>query len=282
MTAYTEIDPAPPVPPDAVRPVTDSEVEALHAQGWARLDGLVRPEVVAVLLERLRARMGDAGDGEVSGGYGVKTPRPAASRALFNSYEYPSRDDAYVRDFASAPSLGSAFTTLAGGPVRTWGDNCFVKLPVTRSGGKTPWHQDFPYYPFDRCGSLTLWVALVDVTPERGSMRFVNGSHLWGPRGRVIGREDGLNSLDILPAWLKERAEISPPLDMKAGDATIHDDLTLHSAGENLTEDPRWVFQMGVFPADTLYTGAPNRRSDDLGLQVNAPLEHPNFPILPQ
>ena len=34
------------------------------------------------------------------------------------------------------------------------------------------------------------------------------------------------------------------------------------------------------FPADALYTGAPQRFFDGRGLQVNQPIEHPDFPLL--
>jgi hypothetical protein len=33
-------------------------------------------------------------------------------------------------------------------------------------------------------------------------------------------------------------------------------------------------------PADALYTGAQQRRTDGLGLKVNEPIEHPRFPRL--
>ena len=266
----------------AIRDITDAEVAAYQKNGWAKLDGLVRPDVVADLLAHLKLKMGEEAEADVSsaGGYGVKTARPPQAKALFKSYEHPSKDDAYVRDFAFSAGIGRVLSRCVGGPVRSWGDACYVKMPVSREGGKTPWHQDFPYYPFDRAGSLTVWIALVDVPPSMGPMRFVNGSHLWGPQGRVIARTDGKDTMDILPPFLREQVVISPEFGLKAGDATVHNDLTIHSAPPNQTEKPRWAFTMSAFPADTLFTGCPQRRTDDLGLALNQPLDHPNFPVL--
>ena len=48
---------------------------------------------------------------------------------------------------------------------------------------------------------------------------------------------------------------ISPPLDLRAGDVTVHDALTVHSAPENETDSIRWVYSITWFPAETLYTG---------------------------
>ena len=245
---------------DGVREITDAEVAAYQRNGWAALPGLVQPAVVATLLERLRGHMGHDAEIEVIP-KGQKTPRPPEAKKIFTVYDDPSRDDEVLGAFTHSRGVGRVLTRAAARPVRFWGTSCFVKMPVGRAGGKTPWHQDWPYYPFDRTGSLNLWIALVDIPAEMGTMRFVNGSHLWGPHGRVIHRTDGKDTLDLLPAHLRARVEFSPPRDMKAGDATIHDDLTIHSAPPNTTDQPRWAYSIMGFPADTLFTNGPQRRT---------------------
>ncbi len=265
---------------DGVRDVTDAEVAAYQQNGWTALRGLVDPKVVATLLQRLKSRMGDQAEIDMVP-KGEKTPRPPTAKKLFTFYDNPAEDDEAIHDFAYSRGIGRVLSRCAGSKVRAYNNVCYVKMPVAREGGKTPWHQDWPYYPFDRMGSLTIWIALVDVPAEMGTMRFVNGSHLWGPQGRIIHRTDGKDTMDILPDYLRERVEISPPLNLKAGDATVHNDMTIHSAPVNATDLPRWVFSVVAFPADTLFTGCPQRRTDDLGLAINQPLDHPRFPILP-
>lgn len=265
---------------NGIRDLTEEEVRAYQRNGWVKLDGFVHPDVVQRVLANFKQKMGEGADADVNSGFGVKTSRPPQAKLLFNAYENPSNDDELIRQFTFSAGLGRALSRCAGSRVRFWGDNCYVKMPVSTTGGKTPWHQDWPYYPFDRGGSLTVWIALVDIPPERGPMRFVNGSHLWGPLGRVIGREDGLDTLDILPEFLRDRIELSPEHHLKAGDATIHNDMTIHSAPVNATQDPRWVYALSAFPADTLFTGCPQRRTDGLDLALNRPLDHPNFPVL--
>src|SRR5262249_52438282 len=73
---------------------------------------------------------------------------------------------------------------------------------------------------------------------------------------------------------------VSPPLDLKAGDATIHADLTIHGAAPNESDESRWAVSIGYMDADSLYNGAPNRLTEGLGLNVNMPLDHPKFPIV--
>jgi ectoine hydroxylase-related dioxygenase (phytanoyl-CoA dioxygenase family) len=112
-----------------------------------------------------------------------------------------------------------------------------------------------------------------------GTMRFFNRSQQAGPMGRVIHRTDGKDLLDLYP-WIGEEYEKSEPLDLKAGDATIHDWMTVHAAPANTTEQPRWVYVNSLFPADTLFTGAQQRRTDGLDLKVNEVFDHPRFPVV--
>ena len=263
---------------DGPRAITDDEVATYRKNGWVKLDGLITPEVAAALLERLKKQMGSDAKADVAGGYGVKTPRPPQARAMFNNWEDPSKTDPILKAFSRSPAMARAASRLASGPVRAWADEALVKMPARDAGGKTPWHQDFPYMPFDRIGVFNVWVALEDCPPEKGSMRFVTGSHRLGPQGRVIHLQD-VDTLTLHP-WIEQEYEISPPLNLRAGDATVHDYATIHYAPPNETDTPRWVYVMSFLPADTLYTGAPQRRTDGLGLQLNQPLEHENFPVL--
>ena len=74
--------------------------------------------------------------------------------------------------------------------------------------------------------------------------------------------------------------QVVAPGDMSAGDATVHADLTVHAAGLNETDESRWAINAVYIDADSLYTGAPNRVTDDLGLVLNQPLDHERFPIV--
>jgi Phytanoyl-CoA dioxygenase (PhyH) len=86
-------------------------------------------------------------------------------------------------------------------------------------------------------------------------MRFLTGSHRADPLGRFGRRADGAKRAeDVLDTYpeVTERYPIAPPLDLYAGDVTVHDALTVHSAPENETDSIRWVYSIACFPAETL------------------------------
>lgn len=58
--------------------------------------------------------------------------------------------------------------------VRLYHDQALVKFP---KAGKTPWHQDYFYWPIDSPKTITMWLPLHDCPRNRGTMQFASGSH---------------------------------------------------------------------------------------------------------
>jgi Phytanoyl-CoA dioxygenase (PhyH) len=262
----------------SIRGVNDDEVAAYLANGWVKLESFMAPGLAAELLEHTMGRMGEDATAEMPDNRpGIMNPQ---LRALWNDWQNPSEEDELFRSVSQSSAMGRVGSRLLRDrDVRWWSDGILCKLPASGGGARTPWHQDFPYLSLDRIGLLNVWVALVDMPPEMGTMRFLNGSHRIGPMGRVIHRTDGKDLLDLYP-WIAEEHEVSPPLTLKAGDATVHDWMTVHAAPPNDTSQPRWAYTDSLFPAETLFTGAQQRRTDGLELKINEPLDHPRFPVL--
>jgi hypothetical protein len=262
----------------SIRAVTDEEAAFYREHGWVLLKGLMAPELCQEILGRAQSRMGERADAEMPDDRpGIMNPQ---LRALWNDWQNPSGEDEFFRSVSQSAPMGAVGKRLLRDrDVRWWGDSILCKLPAAAGGSRTPWHQDFPYLSHDRSGIMNIWVALVPMPPQMGTMRFLSGSRGLGPMGRVIHRTDGRDLLDLYP-WIGEEHEVSEALTLQPGDATVHDWLTVHAAPSNDSDQPRWVYVDSLFPADTLYTGAQQRRTDGLGLTVNGEFDHPRFPAI--
>jgi hypothetical protein len=262
---------------EGVRAISDAEVAHYRKNGWAKLERLFAPWAIEGLLARAKSRMGPEP---------MTVSRQDPKERVPDEYNWYSRWDGcshaddWIKGLSHSKGLATAAALLMGSSVRFYFDHFFVKLPGSRRGGPTPWHQDLPHHPLDRQGVLTIWVALVDIPPEMGTMRFLNGSHCAGLLGRYLNRTDGICLIDENP-WVLETYEMSAPIHLKAGDATVHNLMIVHYAPENETDRMRWVYSTQWLPPATRYTGAPNHRTDGLGLQIDRPLEHPRFPVIP-
>ncbi|WP_433510282.1 phytanoyl-CoA dioxygenase family protein [Nonomuraea sp. CA-143628] len=249
-----------------VRAASDDEAGFFHEHGWVRLPALVPPDAVAELRQRATGYLAAR----------AKERRTLVDQAFGQSRDIAESDEAF-RELALSPAMGQNATRLLHGveAVRVQVTNLLVKEPGEHAA--TEFHQDFPWMPMDRSAMLTVWLALVDVPADMGSLRFFSGSHRYGLLGRSFTRT-GDDQLSQHP-WLKQ-LELSPPLDLAAGDATVHHALTVHGAPANHRDQPRLSFTVTYFDANALYTGTPYQQTDGLDLEVNRPFDHPRFPCV--
>lgn len=257
------------------RELTTQEIALYRANGWAHLPGLIPPTLAAEMREESERLLGADGQGEARPG--IDWPS-----SWWNDRHYLARDGVEpFRAVSLSAQMGRNAQLLLERPVdvRWYSDMIACKLPASagRMGEATMVHQDLGIQ-FDRIGKTTFWIAMDEIPPERGSMRFYSGSHRLGSIGRHLNDPE-LDALVEYP-WIADEFELSPPLDLQPGDATVHMRALLHSAPENETDEPRWVYQGMFIPAETLFTGAPHSETDGLGLEPNRPFDHPKFPVV--
>ena len=128
--------------------------------------------------------------------------------------------------------------------VRIYHDQALYKEP---GGGHTPWHQDQTYWPIDTDKTITMWMPLVDVSAEMGSMSFASTTHKQGYISK-LGISD--ESHQTLGEYVEAKGfEVMTYGAMNAGDATFHSGWTLHSAPGNPTDRTREIMTI-IYVAD--------------------------------
>ena len=107
------------------------------------------------------------------------------------------------------------------------------------STGVLPLHQDWNIVDEHVTRSFNIWIPLTNVTEENGAVRVLEGSHQVKHtyRGPNLGLELQEVSKDVLP-FLKT-------IEMKAGEALIHDHALWHASGPNNSDQARHAMVMG-------------------------------------
>ena len=196
---------------------------AFEARGWIVLRGVVGALALVALNRAFDALIGAAGAGGV-------IQRPHASRADVTLLRHLDEGVAAI-----------ACELLGARTVQLLQDALLLKPPAR--AGSIALHQDFSYTGYlDRPSGLAVGLALTDATVDSGCLYVVDGSHAWGLVGGLHLFASGLASdLDarLTPAQRAHVAAATIPLDVQAGDVTIHHCLTLHGSGGNASGRPR-------------------------------------------
>lgn len=252
------------------RRVTSAEAAHFREHGWVLLREFIDPGLVTDLLSIARSAMGEHGEAP------VRSVFPDAVK-MWRRYDEPWREHPEFARLGLSPDLGVELATLAGhvDGLRFLSDQLAVKVPLEHgTTDETPWHQDHPYLPIDRTGDLTCWIALHDMTPEHGTMRFLDRSHTEGPLDATLLVEE----LRTTHAELWDRHPVTDPLTLAAGDATVHDGCLIHCAPPNSAATSRWAYIAEYMPANARATRLPTRHTDKAGILEGQPFDHPEFP----
>jgi len=162
--------------------------------------------------------------------------RTTYGKAFIQSTNLWRLDDG-VKAFVWSPRFAKIAAQLMGVEgVRLYHDQALFK---EAGGGPTPWHQDQVYWPLDTHNTITMWMPLVDVPDEVGSMTFATGSWKVGDLGSYDISDASDAAVEGLVSDHDLRLTTYGALD--AGDATFHAGWTLHRAGPNPTAQDREV-----------------------------------------
>lgn len=244
--------------------ISAESIASYRENGFVRVRGVLKPQEVdrfksgaEAFLEAHRAESPDYG---------------GIFRQLVNVWQR----DSTARELTLHPRLAGVAEQLAGIPLRIWHDQLLVKEP--HNDAATEFHQDRPYWPHagDR-HSLSAWIALVDVPPERGCMTFLPGTqHVTHLRPQNLRDEEDLFVADPSLRWAPR---VTVPL--RAGDCTFHSSYTGHMALPNRTDLHRFAHVNIYMDARTSFDGNPHPVTDPLGLKAGDPLDGELFPAVP-
>ena len=203
--------------------LSDDLVAAYWRDGFLFPLDALRPDEAGALrlaVERTLARAGEVGD---------------VSRYTFGAPHLVIRE---VAELAADPRLLDAVESVLGPDIMLWDAGFFIKEP--RTTDFVSWHQDLRYWGLsDEAHELTVWVAVGDVTPENGAMRFIPGSHASGLKAhRDTWKDDNqLSRGQVLDVEVDESKAVTAAL--RAGQISLHHGGLFHASGANRTDSRR-------------------------------------------
>ncbi|MEM1211590.1 MAG: phytanoyl-CoA dioxygenase family protein [Planctomycetota bacterium] len=220
--------------------LTDSEVKFYQDEGYLYLGGLIPAEAVEALRNEVLEIM-DKQLGLTAHDLGHASSAADKLRQSSQYLEGSALDELIngeaIKKVAGQLIQGDAHRYLPFSAVKSGG-----------GGGQFHFHQDNNYTQHEPAmGSINIWVALVDMSPENGCLQIV-------PRSHVDGQLTSKSSDD---GDQHQQLEVDPmtclPIRMRAGDAVAFTRWTVHGSGPNTTDQPRVAYALQFHRSDVRY-----------------------------
>jgi ectoine hydroxylase-related dioxygenase (phytanoyl-CoA dioxygenase family) len=210
---------------DQLLSVPEDTITAFNQQGHVRINDVCDEPQVALSRQAIRSAVEDRKSRLALKPLEERDTYGKAFLQIMNLWpDYPE-----VAKFVMAKRFaGIAAQLLGTDKVRIYHDQALYKEPY---GGLTPWHQDQYYWPLETDKILTMWMPLIDITKNMGTLNFASGTGKVGYLGDIPISDESEKILSDL--CQKRGFEIVNHGAMQAGDATFHSGWCLHGAHEN-------------------------------------------------
>jgi ectoine hydroxylase-related dioxygenase (phytanoyl-CoA dioxygenase family) len=222
------------------------------AESYRERGFFIVPEVVVphALIARVLPRC----DAVAAGQYETGVP-PWRRWNVGSDVKVQKIDQAHLADDAifalvTHPAIGAWAARVTGARrVQLWATQLLTKPPGGGSEGHVGWHDDDQNWQFWRGEALTVWLALSDVGPDSGPLRFLPGSHRFPPggdRGDAYCQDLDRQQQAILQGVAREAIEPEVDVLLPMGGLSVHHRLTLHCSGANRSAEPRRSIAINV------------------------------------
>ena len=119
----------------------------------------------------------------------------------------------------------------------------FVVKEANKPSGIVPPHQDWTFVDENKYASATFWVALVDTNMDNGALGVIEGSNNFFDHPRASPAPEFKAPFDAHMFSIFPYLKLIP---MKAGEALIFNNATMHASPPNTTDQARIAAAIGV------------------------------------
>ncbi len=152
-----------------------------------------------------------------------------------------------IYEMATHPSILDLVEDLVGPNIIAWGTHFFCKLPGDPKS--VHWHQDASYWPLTPARTVTAWLAIDDADVENACLHVIPGTHR---RGHLeYKRPDTPGVLWQEIAHIEQYGQPTP-VELKAGQISLHADMLAHGSGPNTSARRRCGLTVRYCPPEVV------------------------------
>ncbi len=162
-------------------------------------------------------------------------------------------DTEFIWQLATTPTVLDIVEELLGANVFLLATHFFCKYGQEEKF--VAWHQDVTYWGLEPPTAHTVWLAIDDSDRENGCMRVLPGTHQGGIRTHGKSEQVGnLLSINQEVFVTPEEEQSAVDLELKAGQASVHDGALIHGSLPNRSNRRRCGLTLRYIPTSVRQT----------------------------
>ncbi len=199
--------------------------------------------------------------------------RAKCQRGLYD----PTSEIPFVLELATNPIVLDCVEALIGPDILLMGSHFFCKYGPTEAF--VAWHQDVTYWGLEPALAVSAWYAVDDSDAGNGCMQVIPGSHRQGIRahGKSAAADTNLLSINQELSLAEAEAAGAVNIELKAGQISLHDGLTIHGSQPNRSTRRRCGLAMIYLPTYVKQAGENSRGTRWATVLVRGENRHQHF-----
>jgi len=215
--------------------LTTTEIQQFHRDGFTVARQVISAQHLAELRRTADEMLQQSAAIEKNNAVFELEPDHNRNRPRLARVNHPVAQQPIFWQIASSVPVLDCVAALIGDNIKF--HHSKLNMKTSRGGSKIGWHQDFAFFPHTNFDLLACGIALDDSTTANGCLLCVPGTHRIGLLNHR-GPDD-----DFMGQITSDANRFDPakavPVEMKAGDMSIHHAMVIHGSLQNTSEAQR-------------------------------------------
>ncbi|MFO1349225.1 MAG: phytanoyl-CoA dioxygenase family protein [Gammaproteobacteria bacterium] len=160
----------------------------------------------------------------------------------------------WLNDLIRHPAILDAVEDILGPNLLCWSSSFFIK--EAHDPSYVSWHQDSTYWGLSRPDVTTAWIGFTDSNLSNGCMEVIPGTH-----GEQVEHHDTYAKNNLLSRGQEIAVKVDEaraiPIELKAGQMSLHHVRLFHSSPQNPSNDRRIGYAIRYIPTDVYQVKGP-------------------------
>ena len=227
--------------------LSKSQVELFDQQGFVAVKQVIDPETLEQLRNGVDEIVEESRHVAKSNEIFEVEPDHSPQRPRLRRISHPVIKRPIFWQTAKSEAVLKCLAQLIGPDIRF--HHSKVNMKVADGGTDIGWHQDGAFFPHTNFDLVGCGIALDDCTTANGCLLVIPGTHRLPVLNHRIDDE-------FVGRITSDEDQFDPnqatPVELEAGDMSIHHALVVHGSKQNLSSDPRRLLIFEYAAADAL------------------------------